>query len=53
MIGTGISMFSYSRLNADFSPTGSRKLDWAIVLLGFFLWVMKVVSYFATKDASS
>jgi hypothetical protein len=33
-----------------FPNTGNRKLDWAIVLFGFFLFVMKVVSSFRHKD---
>ena len=33
-----------------FPSTGSRRLDWAIVLFGFFLFVMKVISGFREKD---
>ena len=34
-----------------FPHTGSRKLDWAIVVFGFFLWVMRAVSLFRRKDS--
>jgi hypothetical protein len=33
-----------------FPSTGNRKLDWAILAFGFFLFVMKVVSAFNEKD---
>jgi len=33
-----------------FPNTGNRKLDWAIVLFGFFLFVMKVISAFRERD---
>jgi hypothetical protein len=33
-----------------FPNTGNRKLDWAIVVFGVFLFVMKVVSDFRNTD---
>jgi hypothetical protein len=33
-----------------FPSTGSRKLDWTIVLFGFFLFVMKIISVFRERD---
>jgi hypothetical protein len=33
-----------------FPNTGNRKLDWAIALFGFFLFVMRVVTSFRGKD---
>jgi hypothetical protein len=33
-----------------FPYTGNPKLDWAIVLFGFFLFVMKVISVFREND---
>lgn len=29
-----------------FPSTGNRKLDWAIVLFGFFLFVMRLITAF-------
>jgi hypothetical protein len=33
-----------------FPNTGNSKLDWAIVLFGFFLFVMKAISSFRNND---
>lgn len=33
-----------------YPSTGNRKLDLTIALLGFFLFVMKIVSAFRQKD---